>query len=118
MTRRASVAADHRTEGVPNSTDENKVSVPVRAYRVTGRVQGVGFRWFTSRAAKELGVSGTVYNHSDGSVRVHVRGALTLLNQLETILARGPVAGKVEAVERVEPSQTVKADSFRIERAP
>ena len=112
------MAADHRTEGVPNSTDEKKVSVPVRAYRVTGRVQGVGFRWFTSRAAKKLGVSGTVYNHSDGSVRVHARGALALLDQLETIIARGPVAGKVEAVERVRPSQAVKADGFRIQRTP
>ena len=118
MTRRARVAADHRPEAVSNSTDEKNISVPVRAYRVTGRVQGVGFRWFTSRAAKELGVSGTVYNHSDGSVRVQARGVLALLDQLETIIARGPVAGKVEAVERVEPSQTVKTDGFRIQRTP
>ena len=112
------MAADHRPEAVPNSTDEKNLSVPVRAYRVTGRVQGVGFRWFTSRAAKELGVSGTVYNHTDGSVRVYARSALALLDQLETIIARGPVAGKVEAVERVEPSQAVKADGFRIQRTP
>ena len=118
MTRRARVAADHRPEAVPNSTDEKNLSVPVRAYRVTGRVQGVGFRWFTSRAAKEQGVSGTVYSHSAGSVRVPARGALALLDQLETIFARGPVAGKVAAVERVEPSQTVKADGFRIQRTP
>ncbi|HIC63157.1 MAG TPA: acylphosphatase [Gemmatimonadetes bacterium] len=93
------------------------MNVPVRAYRVTGRVQGVGFRWFTSRAAKELGISGTVQNHPDGSVRVHARGALAVLDQLEATIARGPVAARVEAVERVEPSQTVKADGFRIERA-
>ncbi|HIF56319.1 MAG TPA: acylphosphatase [Gemmatimonadetes bacterium] len=91
--------------------------MPVRAYRVTGRVQGVGFRWFTSRVAKELGISGTVENHPDGSVRVHARATLAVLDQLEATIARGPVAARVEAVERVEPSQTVKADGFRIERA-
>jgi hypothetical protein len=40
-----------------------------------------------------------------------------VLDQLEATIARGPVAARVEAVERVEPSQTVKADGFRIERA-
>jgi acylphosphatase len=80
-------------------------------------VQGVGFRWFTSRVAKELGISGTVQNHSDGSVRVHARGVLAVLDQLEATIARGPMAARVEAVERVAPSQTVKADGFRIERA-
>ncbi|MAN48358.1 MAG: acylphosphatase [Gemmatimonadetes bacterium] len=93
------------------------MNVLLRAYRVTGRVQGVGFRWFTSRAAKELGISGTVQNHPDGSVRVHARGALAVLDQLEATITRGPMAARVEAVERVEPSQTVKADGFRIERA-
>jgi acylphosphatase len=80
-------------------------------------VQGVGFRWFTSRAAKELGISGTVQNHPDGSVRVHARGALAVLDQLEATIARGPMAARVEAVERVGPSQTIKAEGFRIERA-
>jgi acylphosphatase len=80
-------------------------------------VQGVGFRWFTSHVAKELGISGTVENHPDGSVRVHARATLAVLDQLEATIARGPVAARVEAVERVEPSQTVKADGFRIERA-
>ena len=111
------MAADYPDEPVSESKDQACLNVPVRAYRVTGRVQGVGFRWFTSRAAKELGISGTVQNHPDGSVRVHARGALAVLDQLEATIARGPVAARVEAVERVEPSQTVKADGFRIERA-
>ena len=116
MTRRARVAADHRPEAVSNSTDEKNISVPVRAYRVTGRVQGVGFRWFTSRVAKELDISGTVQNHPDGSVRVHAKGAPALLDQLETTIGRGPAAARVEAVESMEPSQEVKTDGFRIER--
>ena len=111
------MAADYPAEPVSESKDPVCLNVLLRAYRVTGRVQGVGFRWFTSRAAKELGISGTVQNHPDGSVRVHARGALAVLDQLEATIARGPVAARVEAVERVEPSQTVKADGFRIERA-
>ena len=111
------MAADYPAEPVSEPKDPVCLNVLLRAYRVTGRVQGVGFRWFTSRAAKELGISGTVQNHPDGSVRVHARGALAVLDQLEATIARGPVAARVEAVERVEPSQTVKADGFRIERA-
>ncbi len=111
------MAADYPAEPVSESKDPVCLNVLLRAYRVTGRVQGVGFRWFTSRAAKELGISGTVQNHPDGSVRVHARGALAVLDQLEATITRGPMAARVEAVERVEPSQTVKADGFRIERA-
>ena len=111
------MAADYPAEPVSESKDPVCLNAPLRAYRVTGRVQGVGFRWFTSRAAKELGISGTVQNHPDGSVRVHARGALAVLDQLEATITRGPMAARVEAVERVEPSQTVKADGFRIERA-
>ena len=111
------MAADYPAAPVSESTDPVCLTVLLRAYRVTGRVQGVGFRWFSSRAAKELGISGTVQNHPDGSVRVHARGALAVLDQLEATITRGPMAARVEAVERVEPSQTVKADGFRIERA-
>ena len=111
------MAADYPAEPVSESKDPVCLNVLLRAYRVTGRVQGVGFRWFTSRAAKELGISGTVQNHPDGSVRVHARGALAVLDQLEATITRGPMAARVEAVERVEPSQTIKADGFRIERA-
>ena len=111
------MAADYTAEPVSESKDPVCLNVLLRAYRVTGRVQGVGFRWFTSRAAKGLGISGTVQNHPDGSVRVHARGALAVLDQLEATITRGPMAARVEAVERVEPSQTVKADGFRIERA-
>jgi acylphosphatase len=111
------VAADYPAEPVSESTDQACLNAPVRAYRVTGRVQGVSFRWFTSRVAKELGISGTVQNHPDGSVRIHARGTLAVLDQLEVTIARGSVAARVEAVERIEPSQAVKADGFRIEGA-
>ena len=110
------MAADHPTEAVSDTVDQGNMTTPVRAYRITGRVQGVGFRWFTSRVAKELDISGTVQNHPDGSVRVHAKGAPALLDQLEATIGRGPAAARVEAVESMEPSQVVKTDGFRIER--
>ena len=110
------MSADHPTESVSDTVDQGNMTMPVRAYRITGRVQGVGFRWFTSRVAKELDISGTVQNHPDGSVRVHAKGAPALLDQLETTIGRGPAAARVEAVESMEPSQEVKTDGFRIER--
>ena len=41
------MAVDRADEPVLESTDQGSPNVQVRAYRVTGRVQGVGFRWFT-----------------------------------------------------------------------
>ncbi|MBT3227750.1 MAG: acylphosphatase, partial [Candidatus Marinimicrobia bacterium] len=37
-------------------------------FRVSGKVQGVGFRFFVSSTAVQLGLTGWVKNHSDGSV--------------------------------------------------
>ena len=45
-----------------------------RRYVVTGRVQGVGFRWFVEREAAQLGVTGWVRNREDGSVEVMATG--------------------------------------------
>ena len=47
-----------------------------RAYRIVGRVQGVGFRWWTRRTAERLSLYGSVRNLTDGSVEVHVTGGI------------------------------------------
>ena len=41
-----------------------------RRFLVSGRVQGVGFRWFVDHEARELGLAGWVRNNLDGSVEV------------------------------------------------
>lgn len=70
-------------------------------YRVTGRVQGVGFRWWTRSLAVRLGVSGTVRNLPDGSVEVHARGTDDQLRRLAAELADGPPGARVTSVDPV-----------------
>ncbi|HEY8484703.1 MAG TPA: acylphosphatase [Longimicrobiales bacterium] len=85
-----------------------------RTFRVTGRVQGVGFRMWTCRRALELGLRGTVRNHPDGSVLVHVAGPAHLVDQLRSLLAQGPPAAAVERVEEIpNPAEPLPPD-FRI----
>lgn len=110
------MAADHPAKPVLDPVSQGSPKALVRAYHVTGQVQGVGFRWFTSRTAKELEISGTVRNHPDGSVRVHAQGAPSNLDQLEEMLGIGPVAAKVEGVERERPPKETIGEGFRIER--
>jgi acylphosphatase len=68
-------------------------------FRVTGRVQGVGFRWWTRSLATRLGLSGSVRNLPDGSVAVHARGMEEQLRDLQAHLAEGPPGARVSAVE-------------------
>ncbi|MBI1967987.1 MAG: acylphosphatase [Gemmatimonadetes bacterium] len=71
-------------------------------YLVRGRVQGVGFRWFVWRQAERLGLRGWARNLPDGSVEVVAEGPAEILVRLEEALARGPVAARVDAVEKSE----------------
>ena len=69
---------------------------------ISGRVQGVGFRWFVARQAGSLGVQGYVRNLVDGRVEVLAQGNLEELERLESHLARGPGRARVDAVEKSE----------------
>ena len=70
-----------------------------RGFRVRGRVQGVGFRWWTHRRASSLGLRGTVGNRSDGTVEVHAAGDPQTLEAFATELAAGPPMARVDRVE-------------------
>lgn len=86
-----------------------------RAYRVIGRVQGVGFRWWTRRTAAELGLHGWVRNEVDGSVVVHASGSAEALGRLETALRRGPSAARVDRLESISPTGAFRRGEFRID---
>ena len=73
-----------------------------RTWFVSGHVQGVGFRWFVSRRAAEIGVAGWVRNEDDGRVQVYAVGAPDQLNQLAGALHQGPPHAHVRGVEERE----------------
>lgn len=68
--------------------------------RVHGRVHGVGFRAWTVEQAELLGLDGWVANRSDGTVEALVSGLPEAVDRLFDQMSHGPVAAKVERVER------------------
>jgi acylphosphatase len=75
--------------------------------KVTGVVQGVGFRWFVRERARRLGLDGWVRNLPDGSVEVLAEGEAEQLDLLRGELRRGPDGAAVE--ELVEITQRADA---------
>jgi len=71
-----------------------------RTFRITGRVQGVGFRWFTWDAAKREGLRGLVRNLPDGSVEAVAEGEREALDRFEWTISSGPTGGRVDHVDR------------------
>ncbi|NOX38330.1 MAG: acylphosphatase [Calditrichaeota bacterium] len=69
--------------------------------RVFGMVQGVGYRFFTQRKAREYGLVGYVRNMPDGSVEVYAEGDREVLENFLLDLRRGPVMARVDDM-RVE----------------
>jgi len=71
-------------------------------WRVRGRVQGVGYRWFVREAALRSGVRGAVRNLDDGSVEVRACGADEALERLRRAVERGPRGSRVDAVDDLD----------------
>jgi acylphosphatase len=65
---------------------------------VHGRVQGVGFRWWTRSRALELGLTGYASNRPDGRVQVVAQGARDACEQLLRLLRSGETPGHVDNV--------------------
>lgn len=95
---------------------ERSDSTERRGLRITGRVQGVGFRWFTRRTAGELDVRGAVRNRSDGSVEVHAEGPGDILDRFEERLRQGPRGARVDGLRRAESSLPIPEAGFVIRR--
>ncbi|WP_428241285.1 acylphosphatase [Gynuella sp.] len=76
---------------------------------VTGRVQGVGFRYSTRQMAVSLGVTGHAKNLADGRVEVQAHGSPAEIAQLLTWLRQGPEFARVEHLETEDITGTVPA---------
>jgi acylphosphatase len=81
--------------------------------RVTGRVQGVAFRWHTQQEASRLGVTGWVRNEVDGSVLVHAEGDDAAVSDLVAWCHHGPSSARVAHVA-VREAAASGATSFEV----
>lgn len=71
-----------------------------RSYRIIGRVQNVGYRYFAYDAARREGLTGWVCNMPDGSVEAWAEGERDALERFEASLGMGPAGARVHAVDR------------------
>ncbi len=77
---------------------------------VSGRVQGVSYRYFTQQAARELELTGWVKNLADGTVEVRVAGDSVVLGRFCQRLQEGPRFGRVDGIDEtpLDPDQLVR----------
>lgn len=71
---------------------------------VSGRVQGVGFRYFVEREAIRLGIFGWVRNRRDGTVEAVFSGTEEQIEAMLKAAKQGPPASKVERLESTQAS--------------
>lgn len=81
--------------------------------RVSGRVQGVGFRYSTSARAAELGLSGWVRNLVDGSVEAHLEGDGDRVQEMLDWLRRGPALARVDRLDALD-ADALGSGSFEV----
>ncbi|MBK9293760.1 MAG: acylphosphatase [Oligoflexia bacterium] len=83
---------------------------------ISGKVQGVGFRFHAHEKAYELGVKGWVRNLKDGRVELFLVGSEQAVTQMLAWCHQGPPAAKVEKVEAQESSDKIEQTDFYIRR--
>ena len=88
--------------------------IVARRYVITGRVQGVGFRYFAEAAAAREGVHGWIRNLPDGAVEAFVEGERTAVDSVEAALRRGPSSSHIDDVRVTDEAPTHRATGFSI----
>lgn len=94
--------------GSGSTSDRRTVRV-----RIEGRVQGVGFRYWTERVAAELGLAGWVRNRRDGGVEAVFSGAAEDVDEMLERCRDGPPSARVDFVKVLEEAD-LPADSFEV----
>ena len=85
-----------------------------RRFIVKGRVQGVGFRYFAIRAARNAQVFGTVCNRPDGTVEAIAEGTADAVDNFRRALERGPSYADVTEVVEIEMQATGRYSKFDV----
>lgn len=85
-----------------------------RRYIIAGRVQGVGFRYFTEDAALREGLSGYVRNLPDGRVEAFIEGDADAMSRVEAALWRGPRGARVDDIAIEQTAACGGFTGFRI----
>jgi acylphosphatase len=86
-----------------------------KKFVISGRVHGVGFRFFVERWAGQLGICGYAKNLWDGTVEVYAIGDAGSLEQLKLRLAEGPGAARVSGVTESDETVDKRYTRFMIE---
>jgi acylphosphatase len=89
-----------------------------RQIRVSGRVQGVGFRYALSREAERNGVRGWVRNRRDGSVEALLQGEADAVRRVVEWARRGPRAARVDALDEHDPGPELQTHYHGFEQRP
>jgi acylphosphatase len=85
-----------------------------RRFIVSGRVQGVGFRYFAIRAARQAGVVGTVRNLPDGNVEAIAEGSPAAVAEFRGALETGPSYAHVARVDEIETTPSGCYTAFEV----
>lgn len=81
-----------------------------RRVRIEGLVQGVGYRAWTARTARALGLTGWVRNRRDGSVEAHFQGPAGKVAEMLLACETGPRSAEVERIEVLSEACEMLAD--------
>lgn len=82
-----------------------------------GRVQGVGFRYWTQKTALKQGVAGWVRNLEDGRVETVLEGTSVAVEQMLSLLKRGPIAARVDSCAVEVAEYTGEFSDFELRRS-
>lgn len=88
--------------------------IVAKQFFVSGRVQGVGFRYFTEDRARVEGLSGYVRNLPDGRVEIVAEGDREAVERFERAVRRGPPGARVDGCETIDAEPTRRASGFSI----
>lgn len=83
---------------------------------MSGRVQGVGYRFFADEAARVENLSGWIRNLPDGRVEALAEGDLEAVERFARHLARGPGGARIDRIDTVEETPDGRVRPFEIRR--